>query len=154
MQAIGVFGLLFACAVCCRAATCRVEPLLHQRRDAATVQRLEEAWSVAYLRGDTEMEQCLLTPDFTEVMRSGEIKTLKYELDLAEANQGKGLKVPDLPKSTVMLHGNVAVAYGVSSSKTADGRVRSMRYVDYYVWEGGVWRAFFAQQTEIQTASS
>ena len=50
-------------------APCQNLALLHQRRDAATIESLELEWTRAFLRGDTEFEECLLTPDFTEIMR-------------------------------------------------------------------------------------
>jgi len=123
-------------------------PLMHQHKDVATVQQLENAWSMAYLRGDTELERCLLTTDFTEILRTGEVKTLADELEFAVKNQGRNLAIPNLPKSTVLIHGNVAVGYGTSRSTGADVHARAMRYADYYVWEGGAWHAFFAQQTQ------
>ena len=54
-------------------ADCLHPALAHQRRDAATIQRLEMAWTVAFLTGDTEFEACLLTGDFTEIMSNGTI---------------------------------------------------------------------------------
>jgi hypothetical protein len=131
-------------------AVCNLRPLLHQHRDVATVQHLEDEWSLAYLRGDTDFERCLLTPDFTEIVRSGEVKVLADELALAAKNRGKNLPILDFPKPTVLLHGNVAVAFGMSSSTTSDGKLRQTRYADYYIWENGVWHAFFAQQTQIE----
>jgi hypothetical protein len=125
--------------------TCELPPLMHQRRDVATVQHLEDAWSIAYLKGDTDLELCLLAPDFTEILRTGEVKVLTDELGFAAKNKGKNLAIPDLPKSTVLIHGNVAVAYGISKSTGADGTPRTMRYADYYVWENDTWHAFFAQ---------
>jgi hypothetical protein len=65
-------------------ADCARPALAHQRRDAATIQRLETAWSLAYLTGDAEFEACLLTPDFTEIMSNGSINHLHEELELAE----------------------------------------------------------------------
>ncbi len=127
---------------------CNLPALMHQRRDAATVQQLENAWSIAYLRGDTELERCLLSPDFTEILRTGEVKLLADELEFAVKNKGKNLAIPELPKSTVLMHGAVAVGYGTSRSTGTDGKTRTMRYADYYVWENGVWHAFFAQQTQ------
>jgi hypothetical protein len=127
---------------------CNLPPLMHQSRDVTTVQHLENAWSVAYLRGDTELERCLLTPDFTEILRTGEVKVLTDELEFALKNKGKNLAIPDLPKSTVLMHGNVAVGYGISRSPGAGGEQRTIRYADYYVWEDGAWHAFFAQQTQ------
>jgi hypothetical protein len=128
---------------------CERPPLLDEHKDVATVQKLETAWSIAYLKGDLDLERCLLTPDFTEIMRDGDVKGLKAELGLAEANLGKNLPIPDLPMSTILLHGNVAVAYGTSRMMSQDGRERTTKYADYYLWEGGRWHAFFAQQTAV-----
>jgi hypothetical protein len=94
--------------------------------------------------------RCLLLPEFTEIMRSGELKSLSDELAMAAKNCGKNLPVPELPKITVLIHNNVAVAYGESISKGADGKPRSRWYSDSYVWEDGKWRVFFAQQTSAE----
>jgi|GEM_PF-1758531 len=129
--------------------SCNLRTLSHQRRDVATIQHLEDEWSRAYLRGDTELEGCLLSPDFTEILRTGEVKGLQDELDLAAKNQGKNLATPDLPKTNVLLHGNVAVAYGISSS-TSNGKSKTTRFADSYLWEHGTWHVYFAQQTRIE----
>jgi hypothetical protein len=151
--ALAVF-VLFVCVNPSHAqGNCRLTAFDDEKRDAATVERLETAWSVAYLQGDTNFERCLLTPDFTEILRSGEVKALSDELALAEKNKGKNLPIPDLPKVTVFIHGNVAVAHGVSKSTAPDGTVLETRFADYYVWERGVWRAFFAQQTAISESA-
>jgi hypothetical protein len=140
--------VLFKPVVRANPACSRAE-LQHQSRDVATVQRLERAWSIAYLRGDEELEKCLLLPGFMEVMKDGRIKYLRDELDFARTNRGRNLQIPSLPISAVLLHGNVAAAYGVSESTTRDGAYRSVRYVDHYVWEDGMWHAYFAQQTPV-----
>jgi uncharacterized protein DUF4440 len=127
---------------------CQNPVLLHQSRDVATIESLEVEWTRAYLSGDTDFEECLLTPDFTEIMRNGDIKGLAAELALAAKNKAKPLPMQDIPKGTVLLHGNVAVAYGRSQSASG---ARSMRYADYYVWENNRWQVYFAQQTEIVT---
>ena len=100
------------------------------------------------LRGDTGFEECLLTADFTEITRNGDIKDLTAELALAAKNKATPLPLGDLPSGQVLLHGNVAVAYGRSQSATG---ARAMRYADYYVWENAHWRVYFAQQTELST---
>lgn len=130
-----------------KANDCRYPTLTHEHRDVVTIQALELEWTRAYLRGDTDFEECLLTPDFTEIMRNGDIKDLSAELALAAKNKAKPLPLGDLPSSQVLLHGNVAVAYGRSTG------ARAMRYADYYVWENSHWRVYFAQQTEIATNS-
>ncbi len=91
--------------------------------------------------------RCLLASDFTEIMRSGELKLLSDELSMAEKNRGKDLKVPEMPRIKVLLHENAAVAYGRSFSTSKDGRTEIRWYSDTYLWKDGQWRAFFAQQT-------
>lgn len=130
-----------------QADTCLQPALLHQRQDEATVQRLEEAWSLAFLRGDTEFERCLLAPDFTEIMSNGEIKFLADELALARANLGAQRPIPPLPKAKVLIYGNVAVAYGRSNGTAPDGSAHLHWYSDDYVWRDGAWHVIFAQQT-------
>lgn len=131
-----------------KAGACQFPTLLHQHRDVATIQALELEWTRAYLRGDTDFEECLLTADFTEIMRNGDVKDLAAELALAANNKANPLPLGDLPSGRVLLHGNVVVAYGRSQSATGS---RAIRYADYYVWENAHWRVYFAQQTEIAT---
>jgi len=121
--------------------------LAHQRRDAATIQRLDSAWTLAFLTGDSEFETCLLTSDFTEIMSNGTINHLRDELALAEKNKGKAAAAPVMPPITVHVHGNVAVAYGLSSEKVIDGKPHKSYFADYYVWQNGAWHVYFAQQT-------
>src|SRR5215475_4152553 len=123
-------------------AGCVRPALTHERRDTSTIQRLETAWTVAFLSGDTEFEACLLTSDFTEIMSNGTINHLADELALARKNKGKPATTPDMPQITIHLHGNVAVAYGISSKKMIDGKPCKSYYADYYVWRNGAWHAF------------
>jgi hypothetical protein len=121
--------------------------LAHQRRDAATIQRLESAWSLAYLTGDAELESCLLTPDFTEIMSNGSINHLSEELALAEKNKGEKVADPDMSSITGHIRGDVAVAYGISSERLIDGKPHRSYFADYSLWKNGAWHAYFAQQT-------
>jgi hypothetical protein len=90
-------------------ANCDRPVLIHQGRDAATIQKLESAWERAYLTGDTEFEVCLLAPDFAEIMADGRVNHLSDELALVEKNIGKPLTAPHVSSITVRRHGNVAV---------------------------------------------
>src|SRR5215470_1241053 len=147
IRAVSIVGSLALTMIAADAsADCARPALAHQRRDEATIQRLETAWSIAYLTGDTELEACLLTPDFTEIMSNGIINHLREELALAEKNKGKTADQRSLPPVQVHLHGNVAVGYGVSE-KMVDGKLKKSYFADYYVWENHQWRAYFAQQT-------
>jgi invasion protein IalB len=49
-------------------AACDLDALKGQQRDVATIQRLENAWTVAYRKADTNFELCLLSNDFTEIV--------------------------------------------------------------------------------------
>ena len=131
------------------ADSCNLPQLAHQKQDAATVAGLENSWSAAFLTGDTQFMRCLLIPEYTEITRSGQVKFRAYELAITEANQGKGLAIPDLPKVNVMLHGNIAVAYGESRTPGSDGKAIARMSADSFVWEDGRWHAFFSQQTTV-----
>jgi ketosteroid isomerase-like protein len=130
--------------------SCDRQELKHQRKDAVTVQRLDATWTAVFLRGDTQFLGCLLIPQFTEIMRSGQLKFLADELDMTAKNRGKNLEISEQPKTTVLRHGNVAVAYGKSILSGTDGKPRPRRYADFYVWENGRWHVFFAQQTPVE----
>jgi len=135
------------------ALNCESRPELRQQsRDAATIQKLENAWSRAFLKGDADFMKCLLVPGFTEILRSGDVKDLAYEMDLALRNRGKDLPVPDFPPESILLHGDVAVAYGETIPPSDQPRRRT-RFADFYVWTDGGWRVFFAQQTAIRDQS-
>ena len=116
-----------------------------EQRNTTTITRLERAWTTAFLTGDEQFEACLLTPDFAEIFRDGRTGTLVSELSLAAKNRGKPMPPMAFAPEQITIHGDVAVAYGVSRSTTAPHR--ATRFADYYVWEGGRWRVFFAQQT-------
>ena len=133
-------SIVFAKTDCTRPA------LAHERRDAISIQTLESAWTQAYLTGDTDFETCILTADFTEIMSNGSIHHLSDELELAAKNRGKSVTSPDTPQITIHIHGVVAVAYGISSSQTSDGKARKSYFADYYIWNHGSWRVYFAQQ--------
>lgn len=141
--------LLVACLIADTAGAACLKP--GKAKDTQTIERLEMAWTLAFLKGDTGFERCLLTPDFVEILKDGSTEGLDGELLLAEKNKGKDLPIPVMPKLTVHMHGDVAVAYGISLPKIVDGKPRSMRFADYYVWENGQWRVFFAQQTVLAT---
>jgi len=117
-----------------------------ERRDVATILRLEKAWSVAFLQGDTAFERCLLAPTFAEILRTGEMTGLAGELSFATKNVAHPRRVPPLPRPTVVLLADGAVAYGI-----VKGKMRTTRYADFYVWTRSQWQVVFAQQTVVQT---
>jgi hypothetical protein len=114
-----------------------------EAHDATTIRRLERAWNDAFLSGDTAFEQCLLLPDFRQINRDGSVTALPEELALAARNQHHPTRTGFMPIVHVIIHGDVAVAYGSVTTKTGRHRV----WADYYIWEDHVWRVYFAQQT-------
>ncbi len=141
-----IVGLLLCSMPLLAKDACDLPPLAGQHKDIATVQHLEDEWTLAFLRSDTDLERCLLSPDFTEIKRTGEVTFLSDELELAAKNRGKNLAIPNLPKAKILLHDDVAVAYGISTS----GKIR---YSDSYFWKNGAWHVFFAQQTQLENNS-
>jgi hypothetical protein len=129
---------------------CNFPQLKNQQMNTATIRRLEMGWTDAYLRGDSTFISCLLGPDFTEIMRSGELKTVSDELAMAERNRGKDLKMSKQPEILVLLHENVAIAYGNTIFEDTGGKKETRWYSDTYVWKDGQWHAVFAQQTAAQ----
>jgi hypothetical protein len=129
-------------------AECANPELAHQNKDAETIQRLERAWSTAFLHGDTEFEACLLTEDFMEIRSDGKINHLSDELVLAAKHKGNtAADNPSIPPSTVHVHGDAAVAYGLSPERLVDGKPYRSYFADYYLWKDGHWHVYFSQQT-------
>lgn len=140
-------AILFAIFAANARATCDNQAFVNEKRDASTIGTLKRAWNSAFLGGDTESMTCLLTPDFTEIMRNGSIYHRSDELALTEKNRDMAKAVPALPQITILLHDDIAVAYGVASEHRTKGILHKNYYADYYVWTNGSWHAFFAEWT-------
>jgi hypothetical protein len=130
---------------------CKVPELANQQKDAATVEKLESAFATASMKGDTDFEKCLLLPNYAEVSRSGKWRELSGELEGTAKNRGKNLSVPEMPKVDVLMHGDVAIAHGLFTFTSADGKTQNTRFSDVYVWTDGEWHVLFSQQTPSQS---
>jgi hypothetical protein len=130
---------------------CDLPELMQQHQDEATIQQLEKSWNNAMSQGDSNFERCLLTADYREILHTGELKTLADELGLTAKNKGKNQSLPQLPRMTVLLHGNVAVAY--ATWKSDDPHVKGDQTADYFIWEDGLWHVFFSQATPVADTS-
>jgi hypothetical protein len=127
---------------------CSIPELANQQHDAATVQKLETAFTVAFLKGDTSFEKCLLLPNYSEVSRSGKWRVLSEELASTAKNQGRNLSIPEqMPKVDVLMHGDVAIAHGLFTFTAPDGKSQSTRFSDVYVWKDDAWHVLYSQQT-------
>jgi hypothetical protein len=131
---------------------CSMPELANQQHDAATVEKLESAFTAAFLKGDTDFEKCLLLPSYSEVSRSGKWRVLSEELASTAKNRGRNLSIPgDMPKVDVLMHGDVAVAHGLFTLTQPDGKSQSTRFSDVYVWKDDAWHVLYSQQTPAET---
>ena len=145
---LGVLSIGAWAAYHARAAgACDPQGVVPQQKDAATIQQLEKSWTLAIAAGDSSFERCLLTPDFTEVMSTGEIKTLADELGNTAKNKGQNRPPPSMPQVTVSIHDNVAVAYAIWNP--ADASRKPDLTTDFFIWQNNSWRVFFSQSTRI-----
>jgi hypothetical protein len=146
-----VLGLIsFLPFIAAHAATkdpCEAQSPPHQQQDEATIQRIESVWNLAISRGDSSFERCLLTADFKQILSKGELKTLTDELGFTEKNKGKNRPLPNLPPITVLIHGDVAVAY--ATWVPSDAAKKADQVADYFIWENGSWHVFFSQSTPV-----
>ena len=123
------------------AAECATGTLASQAQDVETIQRLEKAWLAAELRGETEVLDCLLDPGYRVIG----VKTLteRTKADLlarVAANRGKSPNIPVLTTRAV-INGAFATAYSTFTSTKKTGEPYTASFVDFYRFEGGVWRA-------------
>jgi len=126
---------------------CNAPALMNQQKDEATIQHLETSWNIAITQGDASFEDCLLTSDFMEILSDGDLKTRTDELGFTAKNKGQMKPLPRLPPITVVIHGNVAIAYA-TWTPTAANRPPD-KTVDYFIWENGSWHVFFSQSTPV-----
>ncbi|HEV2298555.1 MAG TPA: nuclear transport factor 2 family protein [Candidatus Acidoferrales bacterium] len=131
---------------------CDLPELAHQKKDAATIRRLENLWSEAFLTGNTKIMSCLLDPNYTEISRSGELQYFAEEIGMASRNRDKNLMMPQLPDPNVELHENVATAHGQGmATTTSDGKQVANSYADFFVWKNGRWQAFFSVKIPVHS---
>jgi hypothetical protein len=128
-------------------ASCNQPELQGQAQERATIRKLESAWVHAFLTGDSDLEGCILSPDFTEIRSDGTIDHFAEQMARVAKHKG-GTDNGNRPDLQVLMHDDVAVAYAVSKeTMMIDGKPHGFASADYYVWKDGAWHCFFAQQT-------
>jgi hypothetical protein len=146
---IGLISLLpFIAAHAQTKDQCQQQLPPHQQKDEATIQQIETSWNLAITRGDSSFERCLLTADFQQILNKGELKALTDELAMTDKNRGKNRPPPRMPPLTVLMHGNVAVAY--ATWVPTDPTKKPDQTADFFVWENGAWHVFFSQSTPVE----
>ena len=127
---------------------CNAPPLMNQHKDEATIRRLETLWNDAIAQGDASFEDCLLTADFMEILSNGDLKTRTDQLAFTTKNKGLNKPTPRLPAITVVIHGDLAMAY---ATWTPAASIRPPdKIVDYFIWENGSWHVLFSQSTPVE----
>jgi hypothetical protein len=123
------------------AAACAAISTPDQKRDAETLQRIEQAWLTAEYRGHPEYLECLLEPDYRTSSRSGLVRTRADVIARVPTTPNDTREAPKL-ETIVVIHGDVASAH--STLKTVDkaGAPKEVHFVDGYVFRDGRWFAF------------
>ena len=117
------------------AASCQDHQVPNQRMDAASVRRVDSAWSAAYTRADTTFLRCLLAPDYRGFNRAGVLANADVEIARALRNGNPKNPLDAFPNAEVQVHGATGVVGGLVPGK---------RWTDVYVFENGAWHAILS----------
>jgi hypothetical protein len=124
---------------------CQAHQLSDQHMDAATVRRVDSAWSVAFVRADTAFLRCLLTSDYVGYSRTGVVADRATELAKSLRSGDPNKPLPEFPSSaTVEFHGASVVVTGI---------YKGVRWIDVYRFEGGTWHAWMSADQPIPGSS-
>lgn len=118
-----------------------------QRLDEAGVRAAENRWSEAFVTGDTETLDALLSADYVSVGPTGKGRSKAEILAIAKAYAGKhpGEHAQPLPDtSTVRLIGAAALVQHRSPTEVS---------IDLFAFERGHWVARYSQHTAVAPAT-
>jgi len=127
-------AMVLACAVMDQALA---EPVA----DEVGVRAAENAWSAAFLTGDTDVLNALLDADYVSVGTNGaarpKSKILHISAAYAKAHPGARAS-PLSPTSTIRVIGNSALVAHHSDNENS---------VDLFYFKDGRWHAWYSQHT-------
>jgi hypothetical protein len=123
---------------------CAGHQLPDQRHDVASVRRVDSAWTVAYLHGDTAFMRCMLTADYRGYSLSGVGVDRDGEVGKAARFGRPDRPLPAYPNASIEVHGASAVVDGISNGR---------RWIDVYRFEDGVWHAFLSADVKLPEGS-
>lgn len=123
---------------------CAGHQIPDQRRDVASVRRVDSAWSAAYARGDTAFFRCLLAPDYRGYNTSGVESDRDGEVAKAATHGRPDAPLPAYGNSNIEVHGASAWVGGVSNGK---------RWLDVYRYEDGAWHPFLSADIKLPAGS-
>jgi len=112
-----------------------------QKRDATTIQRIEQAWLTAEYHGHREYLACLLEPDYQTSSRSGLVRSRQDVIDRVPQVADDAREVPKL-ETIVVIHGDSATAHSILKTTDKAGNPKEVHFVDGYTFHDGRWFAF------------
>jgi hypothetical protein len=122
-------------------AACAAWQTPDQRRDEATLRRIEHDWLAAELQGDTRFLECLLLPDYVTIRKDGAKRPRSELIAHVGKNAGRRPEIPEIV-SIIAVHGDVATAYSSSRLPGKDGEVVDAHFIDSFVFIAGAWHAY------------
>lgn len=122
-------------------AACAQVATPDQKKDAATLQRIEQAWLAAEYRGHREYLECLLEPDYHTSSRSGLVRSREEVIEKVSQVSDDAREVPKL-ETIVVIHGNSASAHSILETTDKAGKPKEVHFVDAYTFHDGRWYAF------------
>lgn len=123
------------------AAACAQVATPHQKKDAETLQRIEQAWLTAEYHGHREYLECLLEPDYRTSGRSGVPRSRQEVIDAVPTVANETREVPKL-ETVVVIHGDSATAHSILKTTDKAGNPKEVHFVDGYTFHDGRWFAF------------
>jgi hypothetical protein len=119
-----------------------------QKADAASLDRVEDAWNEAFNRGNTEYLECLLVPDFVTVTPHGK-RDRAWELEHARQNRGSTAAIPHFSGTVFQIEGSTGIAK-LYKPASADGQHPATQLADVFTFRDGAWRAVYSQHTFVE----
>lgn len=122
-------------------SACAAVQTADQRRDEATLRRIEHDWLTAELRGNTQFLSCLLLPTYVNIRKDGTTRPGADIIAHAKTNAGKDREIPPI-ESTIVIHGDAATAFSRSQTRDKAGALQDVRFIDSFVFVDGAWHAY------------
>lgn len=129
------------------AADC-AKVLGRQNADAASLERVEDAWNEAFMRGNTEYLECLLVPDFVTVTPHGK-RDRAWEPEHAWQNRGSTPPILHFSGTVFQIEGTTGIAK-LYKPASADGQHPATQLADVFTFQDGAWRAIYSQHTFVE----
>jgi hypothetical protein len=147
MKRLSILLLAVASAFPLFAADCG-KVLGPQQVNAASLQRVEDDWNEAFMRGKTDYLECLLVPDYTTVTPRG-TRDRAWELEHARQNQGSSTSISHVTGTVFQIEGTTGIAR-LYKAASADGQHPATYLSDVFTFKDGAWRAVYSQHTFVQ----